>query len=249
MITDPNQLPPDDFEARLTALLLGELDGAEAESVWRAIEADDRLAAQYERLKKTAGLVREVTAAPAVPAAAQAEPLRLSEERRQKLLASFKTITPVEFVKSHAPRKIRWKFAWLIPLAACLVLHDAAGRIVAGRRWPRPNPKAIQDQQPKQPEAGRVWPSKCGRMTITKAQRTRLPYYGGSEILPGNVPIRRSKGERCITFPAKWANRRGSKSRPNKAKECVWQITRPRASRRGNPGEGCGSAIDFRAVT
>ncbi|HZV34770.1 MAG TPA: von Willebrand factor type A domain-containing protein [Verrucomicrobiae bacterium] len=117
--------PRQESEARLTALLLGEITGAEAASLLETIEADPQLAALYERLKKTVVLVREVSANPAqplaTPGANPATPLKLSEERRQKLLAQFKTVKPKEFV-SPAQRR-QWFETWFqVGIAAAIVL-------------------------------------------------------------------------------------------------------------------------------
>ena len=47
------------MEAKLTALLLGELHADEIAALSKAMEADPELAALYERLKVTVELVRE----------------------------------------------------------------------------------------------------------------------------------------------------------------------------------------------
>src|SRR3569833_1259622 len=104
------------LEAKLTALLLGELHSDEVASLSKAMEADPELAALYERLKVTIELVRE-----AKPAT-QEQPLKLSAEKREKLLASFKTVAPKEFAK---PRRV---MDWLLPMAACIAI---AGVITA----------------------------------------------------------------------------------------------------------------------
>ncbi len=110
------EIPPNpraELEARLTAYLLGELPAHEAAALRQALDDDAELAKLCDRLKPAIKLVREA-AAPAQPGAAPAEPLKLSEDRRQKLLAHFKTIAPKEFA---APRTSK-KSTWLIPLAA-----------------------------------------------------------------------------------------------------------------------------------
>src|SRR6185437_3885611 len=99
------------MEAKLTALLLGELHADEVAALSKAMEADPELAALYERLKVTIELVREVK-----PAAEEEAPLRISTEKREKLLASFKTVTPKEFAK---PRRV---MDWLVPMAACVAI-------------------------------------------------------------------------------------------------------------------------------
>src|SRR5262245_30044331 len=118
---NPNPpLPPEqDLETRLTALLLGELSETEAIALCQAMERDPRLAALYERLKQTVALVRETASTPAAaPAVGHADanadtatPLRLPEDRRERLLAQFKT------VKVFTPRPRRG-LPWFVPLTA-----------------------------------------------------------------------------------------------------------------------------------
>jgi Mg-chelatase subunit ChlD len=61
--------------------------------------------------------VRESVATPVGETAVQPAPLKLSSERREKLLAHFKTIAPKEFAKP--PRR---KISWLVPLAAAAAI-------------------------------------------------------------------------------------------------------------------------------
>src|SRR6185503_9351572 len=105
------------IEAQLTALLLGELHADEVAELSKAMEAVPELAALYERLKVTVVLVREMK-----PAAEEPAPLKMSAEKRETLLASFKTVALQEFAK---PRRVR---DWLVPMAACLII---GGFIVA----------------------------------------------------------------------------------------------------------------------
>src|SRR5262249_16403266 len=109
-------------EARLTALLLGELPDAEAAAVRKAIAADADLAKLYEQLKQTVALVREAAAWPSEPASTQPAPLKLADERRQKLLAQFKTVRPKEFARS--PRR---DLAWLVPMSAAAIIVGMVG--------------------------------------------------------------------------------------------------------------------------
>jgi Mg-chelatase subunit ChlD len=99
------------LEAKLTAFLLGELPPDEVVALCKAMEQDAELAALYEQLKLTIELVRESTANPPIETSSQPAALRLSNDRREKLLAQFKTIAPKEFVR---PRR---RMDWLVPLA------------------------------------------------------------------------------------------------------------------------------------
>jgi Mg-chelatase subunit ChlD len=99
--------PREELEARLTALLLGELSADEAAALREIIGRDAQLAALHDRLKQTIQLVRETATDPAELAVAQPAPVRLAEERRQKLLAQFKTVTPAEFAPKPPQRSLR----------------------------------------------------------------------------------------------------------------------------------------------
>src|SRR2546425_2430732 len=114
----------EELEVRLTALLLGELSAEEAAALRELIAKDAQLAGLHERLKRAIDLVREAAATGTEPATAQAAPLRLSDERRQKLLAHFKTVSPKEFITR--PRLREW--SWVVELgvvAAAIMLLAA----------------------------------------------------------------------------------------------------------------------------
>ena len=98
---DPRQTT----ESGLTALLLGEMPHEQAAALHQKLAQDPEMAKLYERLKQTINLVRETVASPAAQTANQPVPLKLSDQRRQKLLQHFKTVTPREFAE---PRRSRW---------------------------------------------------------------------------------------------------------------------------------------------
>jgi len=117
MNPDSPKTPQEEMETRLIALLVGELSDQEA-AAWRAaIATNSELAKLHDRLKQTIGLVREATAKVTEPASEQAEPLQLSEERREKLFAHFKTVKPREFALPK--RRVA---SWLVPMAATAML-------------------------------------------------------------------------------------------------------------------------------
>ncbi len=91
---NPDKPSREEIEAKLTALLLGELPEEEARLLRWAIEHDAGLAKLYEQLKRTIGIVREVSVKPAESDSAESAALKLSGERREKLLAHFKTPRP-----------------------------------------------------------------------------------------------------------------------------------------------------------
>src|SRR6266540_2228709 len=113
MNEDAPKPPREELETRLTALLLGELPAEEAAALREIIAKDAQLAGLHERLKRAIDLVRETAARPMEQTAAQPAPLKLSDERRQKLLAHFKTVAPEQF---RAPRG-RGP-SWFVPLGA-----------------------------------------------------------------------------------------------------------------------------------
>lgn len=124
MNPDTPKTPQEEMETRLIALLLGELSEQEA-AAWRAaIATNPELAKLHDRLQQTISLVREATAKVAEPATEHTAPLQLSEDRREKLLAYFKTVRPREFA---APR--RQLESWLVPLAATAALILLSGAL------------------------------------------------------------------------------------------------------------------------
>ncbi len=114
----PDYLSPDQWEARLTALLLGELSAAESEAASQAMAKDPQLAALGERLKQTIALIRLEAACPPEPAVPIPAPAQMSEERRQDLLAKFKVI-PLPGAGSQPANNASWYFT--LVLAASLV--------------------------------------------------------------------------------------------------------------------------------
>ena len=118
---------PEELEASLTALLLGELAPEQAAGLRRAIEQDAALAALHQRLKLTIDLVREAAAHPTEQAEVQRAPLKLSERRRQELLAHFKTVTPREFARR---RRHEWASRALVGMAAVVVGMAALALLV-----------------------------------------------------------------------------------------------------------------------
>src|SRR5580658_3540217 len=97
---NPEPMKREDLEAKVTALLLDELPDNEAALLRELIARDPGLARLQRQLKVTLELLRETAAAPEpLPTA----PLKLSEAKREKLLASFKTVAPKEFAST--PRR------------------------------------------------------------------------------------------------------------------------------------------------
>jgi type II secretory pathway component GspD/PulD (secretin)/Mg-chelatase subunit ChlD/type II secretory pathway pseudopilin PulG len=122
---NPDKPSREQIEARITALLLGELPAAEAELLRWTISQDPELQKLHGRLLLTVGLVREVVAHPEEASAEKAVPRKLSDERRQKLLAHFKTPRP-------APKELFWlKRIEIRPLVTALALVAVVGVLAA----------------------------------------------------------------------------------------------------------------------
>jgi hypothetical protein len=117
--------PREEVEAKLTALLLGELPADEAFALGRTIERDAELARLYSHLKQTIGLLREAAVRPVEQTVAQTSSLKLSDSRREKLLAHFKTVTPKDFAEPKRPA-----FSWLVPVAAAAAFVAIAGAML-----------------------------------------------------------------------------------------------------------------------
>ena len=99
-----------ELETRITALLLDELNADDADLLRKLIDHDVELKKLHDQLQRTIELVKE--SAVEMPEKTPAAPLKLSDERRQKLLAHFKT------VKLPRVEERSRKLSRLIPLAA-----------------------------------------------------------------------------------------------------------------------------------
>jgi Mg-chelatase subunit ChlD len=137
---DPRQA----LEASLTAMLLGELPEDQAAFLRQAIASDAELAKLHARLQHTIGLVRESASTSATEPAKQPEPLRLSEERRQQLLQSFKTIVPKEFVPVPK-RRARWLVPAAVAAGVLLVLSALLSPVTARVRGSRTMARQLRD--------------------------------------------------------------------------------------------------------
>ncbi len=131
MNPDAPQLPPDEREARLTALVHGELPAAEAEALRAEIAADAALAALFRRLSRADSLARETVRSPEPKELSKPEPLQLAPERRAALLAKFKA-PPANVVRVPDIARKAWADRReLLALAAMLVaVITAAGAML-----------------------------------------------------------------------------------------------------------------------
>lgn len=126
---NPDQPSREQIEARITALLLGELPPEEAELLRWMIAQDPELQKLHRRLEIAVGLVRETVAQPAESSAEKIMPRKLSDERRQKLLAHFKTPRP-------APKELFWlkrlKIPALVPTLVAVAIIAMLAALFAG---------------------------------------------------------------------------------------------------------------------
>lgn len=124
----PNILPSDP-EARLTALLLGELTPEQAAAVHAELARDPELARLLARLARTVPLVREAVREPAATTDHPPVTPQLSPERRALLLAAFKTVRPAAF--APPVRVARGRTRWLAVAAVAVgLLAVSAGLLL-----------------------------------------------------------------------------------------------------------------------
>lgn len=93
MNPDLSQLRPEELEPKVTALLLGELEAADAATLREWIARDPALRRLHDDLARTLDLVREAVAQPAEPAPTAVLP-RMDATRREALLARLRSGSP-----------------------------------------------------------------------------------------------------------------------------------------------------------
>src|ERR1700720_2287615 len=133
------QSPREELETKLTALLLGELPDKEAAALRAIMEHDAGLAKLYEQLSRTIALLRETAVTSEQQIAAPPAPLKLSDQRREKLLQHFKTVAPKEFERprrSPMVRLLEWGVAAaLVAIVGALLLPSLARSKARGQRF------------------------------------------------------------------------------------------------------------------
>ena len=151
MNPDTPQTPREEIEVRLTALLMGELAPDEAAAVQSLIAADPALAALHSRLARAVELLREASALPEHPA--PPVPAQLSSEKRERLLAHFKTPAPAPSAVIVKPKR-NWK--WTVPLGIAAIVIALIG-VLPIQLWQMhsllagsgiSDPRAIQPRPP-----------------------------------------------------------------------------------------------------
>src|SRR4030095_16204366 len=118
MNSDTPQTPREELEVRLTALLMGELSPEEAAAMQTLMANDAELTALHARLRQAIGLLREAIAIPEHPETPV--PVQLSSERREQLLAHFKSPAPAAAPVIVKPR-YEWKSLMSLAVAASVI--------------------------------------------------------------------------------------------------------------------------------
>jgi len=123
---NPEQPSREQIEARITALLLGELPDEEAQLLRWTIAHDPEMGKLHDQLQLAIGLVREAVQPPATGHGESALPMALSDARRQKMMAHF---------KSPRPRPSFWRKRIEVPslipvLAAVAIIATVAAMLL-----------------------------------------------------------------------------------------------------------------------
>lgn len=129
MDPNPSIQPEQAAEARLTALLLGELSAEDAEVVRRELASKPELAALHARLEKTIGLVSEAVRNPVErePQTEAVQPVgespRLSSPRREQLLGALRGLPE----RKPAVVSMNRELPWFIPMSLAAMLVALIG--------------------------------------------------------------------------------------------------------------------------
>jgi Mg-chelatase subunit ChlD len=100
---NPDQPSREQIETRITALLLGELPADEAALLRYTIAQDPALRKLHDQIQASLPLIREATKQPEEAPTEKPTTLKLSADRREKLLAHFKTRRPEVEQKPKEP--------------------------------------------------------------------------------------------------------------------------------------------------
>lgn len=172
----------EETEARITALLLGELSKEDAAAVRAAMANDPALRQLYTELARTIGLVREASANPGENQDIAAAPLKLSARRRERLLATFNTVAPPEF-KQPPQREVHW----LIPMsaAAAVIAFIGAAALLPGLGMSSRREMAALERRDSQNE------NLAKGKGMQKKERSGVPFAANS---PESRPSATTKG-------------------------------------------------------
>jgi anti-sigma factor RsiW len=123
---DPSSDPRAEMEMRLTAFLLGELNDAEAAQLRDVLANNPELARLHDELQRAIGLVRDTAHDVTEACGTEIAPLLLTDERRQRLLAHFKTVRmpqlKTELVDAVPRRRVLGRVVFYAAAAACVLM-------------------------------------------------------------------------------------------------------------------------------
>jgi autotransporter-associated beta strand protein len=148
---NPDKTSRDEIEVKLTALLLGELPDDEAKLLRWTISQDAALQKLHDELESTIVLIREAEKNPAAASGEKIVPLKLSDNRREKLLAHFKTPRPQEsfWIKRLEIPSLVTVLALVAVMAvlAAMLLPSLAAAKKKAQRVTMLSGKAVQDSR------------------------------------------------------------------------------------------------------
>lgn len=196
MNPDLPSTPREEWEARLTALLLGELDPAEAASVRERLAQDPELASWHEQLRQTLELVRAASAQTPEPLPGVTGLPKMSAGKRGRLLEQLRgsastsgtsaagavapQVIPVRFDEPSATRPV-WRTSrrrWLALAAVLVALLGMASFFTQHLGRPRSLSLVRLDQRPLE-----------DRVSVTPILESR-PTGGGVPAMPPQLARR-----------------------------------------------------------
>jgi Mg-chelatase subunit ChlD/anti-sigma factor RsiW len=178
----PNN-PREELELQVTALLLGELNDADAAAVREVMAKDPELQKFHDDFKQTIDLVREATVTEGAPETEPAEPLTLSDARRKILRVAF-TIPPLK-PGHRAPRRAANR---LIAALAVLALVAVLGSLMLpalSKSKERASAIGMRSNMRQLELAKQMWADENQKPAGTAPTMEELkPYLGGRELPP-----------------------------------------------------------------
>src|ERR1051325_6408615 len=176
MNSDSPKTPREEMEAWLTALLLAELSEGEAAAVRELMKHDAELAKLHDRLQHSISLVRETVPQMEAPSA---EALKLSEEKRQRLLTAFK-IPPLK--KEHQKPKPRFQIRVLEVLAVVAIIGLLAALLMPSLAKSKSSAQSVAVRSNlRQIELAKQWWAEDNKKSAGDAPTAEdlKPYLGG----------------------------------------------------------------------
>ena len=175
MSPENSRTPREEMEAWLTSYLLGELSEGEAAAVRELMAHDAELKQLHDRLQQTIGLLRDAE----LKVEAPTEPLKLSEERRQRLLASFK-IPPLKPSEVKPKRKFRMTLIEALVVVAIVAILTSLFLPALSKSKSRSQRVAVLSNMRQLEGAKEMWAKDNGRSAgDTPTMEDLKPYFKG----------------------------------------------------------------------